>query len=988
MISKKSIITLFAISLQAFLLNAQVRVAGTVRDKETGELLIGASILVQSTNQAKISDNNGAFSLVLDDPSDLEFNYVGYNRQVIRIAPVADTIIDVQLTTNNVLEEVVVKARDKDISNVAGLSTEELQYLPAIGSKPDVFKSLQLLPGIQSQNEGSSLLLIRGGDPGQNLYLIDNIPLIYVNHLGGFMSVFNPDMINKIQVIKGGFPAKYGGKLSSIVDISQREGSVSGKKGSVSIGASDASFNFEGPLKSKSSFIITGRTSLFGLMPLLATRILPDNYYTLYYGFYDINAKYSYKPNSRNSFNINFYRGDDILRYKVKKEALSGYEKGSSNSVWGNFLVSGRWNSLVSAKLSHSTSLSMTRYRLRNKKEYIAGPESENEDFINEFYSSLKDISVISDWKLTLLKFYALNFGLQSSYLVNIPNKTYSNNLTLQTGTVKKKALQSSVYIENKLSFSQYFKADIGLRLSHYHLKDLSITNPEPRVHLNFGLNPDHSISLSYMHTYQYSHLLLAPASINNSETWIPTDSKVQPSFSKQYTLGWMGDFYSHLLSAEINFYYKELSGLVAFKDGYSSLAGDVGYYNKIETGGSGTSKGFELLIKKNYGNLKGFMGYSYSHTTRKFSNLNDGNPYDFEFDRPHTLSFGLGYKFSEKWRMGLSWVFQSGLPYTPAIGRQYATDMDGETYEVLIYGERNSARMKPYHRLDISFNYTKYTNRGRKAEWTFGLYNAYNRQNPFYYYYNTTNTNEMIPPEYYDDYKPLSLYQVSFFPIIPSVSYKVFFDKKIQRNYTKENKLYDWAFYENKTIARHRTKKSKYLLRKLNFQLGYSRYRETDFIFEPFELLDRSKKIDWVNNLKFTANYRFSKFMEAGPYLGYSPYEAFSVTIIEENPEYVHSLASSIGLGNALFYGMNTNFHILPILIKKENFRFDLFASAQLGGIYLNEPVEGMNKKRNYFEYGIFGGLALYPFKHLGFYSEFGFGKNINSKYGVCWKF
>lgn len=789
-----------------FHLFSQIRVSGFVKDNESGEALIFASIVEKGTNNYTLSDNNGYFSLITSTPCSLEVTYVGFNPLLFEINSKKDTLVNILLSTDIIIEDVIVKATRTLLPNITSLSGKELQYLPSIGARPDLLKTLQLYPGIQTQNEGSSLLLVRGGDPGQNLYLIDNVPLIYVNHLGGFMSVFNPDIINNVDVYKAGFPAHFGGKLSSILDITQREGNTNNTKGSFSFGLTDMSLSLEGPVKEKSSYIVTGRTSFLGLFSMLASQTLPGNYYTLFYGFHDINAKYSWRPNTKNSLHINFYQGDDMLQYKVKQSELKEGEKTITRSTWGNWLLSAQYKSIITSKLRSTNTLSYTRYRLKNIQDRTSLGDAGYSDYFSEYLSSLKNASFHSNWKYDIAKPYSIEYGVLSSYLFNVPNKYHASNQSVGSSAKSLKSFQADLYIENKLKLGNCMLLNMGLRNSNYFTEGYSANNLEPRINLSCKMSPNYSLNFSYMRAYQYTHLLFTSGSISNNEVWISSDHQIQPSRVDQFATGIQSRMMDGMFDIEFNLYYKDMTNLTTYKDGYSDLMGSPNWHSKVTSNGQGISKGLELYLKKNYGKVTGFMGYSFSHATRKFDDINSGEEYLFDFDRPHCFSTNVQYALNKKWKMNLAWVYQSGIPYTPAIGRQntiasgYDAYYNSDIYEALIYGPRNSDRLSPYHRLDISCIYSTETKRNNAAEWIFSIYNAYNRQNAYYYYYNTNNTGEMIPPDYYETYKPLSLYQISFLPIIPSISYKVYFNKESNGNKTDNtiHKLKKWFFYEN----------------------------------------------------------------------------------------------------------------------------------------------------------------------------------------------
>lgn len=764
-----------------------IRISGSVKDSNTGESLIGANIVEKGTIHGITSDYNGYFSIVIKPVTSLQISYLGYNNFSIDLNLQKDTIINVLLNpVTEQLNEVVVSAQRTPRFNIATLNYQQMTQIPSIGGKPDVIKSLQLMPGISYQNEGSSLMLVRGGDPGQNLYLFDNVPLIYVNHLGGFMSVFNPDIINNIDVYKGGFPSRYGGKLSSVVDITQREGDNSGLKGSLGIGITDASFTLEGPMKMKNTtFIVTGRKTLIDPLMAFISSLSGGSNYVVSYGFHDINGKFTWKPDKKNSFSLNIYQGDDYLNYWSRNNANSS-EKYRLNNVWGNWLVSARLNSFVSSKLYASNKLSLTRYRLKESMKYSQTSLSDTSKSTIRYESSVQDLSYRSDWKYTTLKNWTIDFGLHTSLFKFVPNDTYISANKIQQSADISHSLETAFYTDNRITFLKKSTTTVGFRLVNYLTTDFVRFSLEPRINLNFTITKNNTLNASYMRVSQFSHLAFTTGSIMNNEVWIPAGRKIPPARSDQFTLGWNGNFRNDMFSSEISLYYKNMNNLSTFREGYSNLMGDENWASKIESGGTGKSAGAELLFRKNTGNLTGFISYSYTQTTRQYPDINNGVRYIFDYNRPNSLSLNLSYKLNEKISFNLLWVYQTGLPFTPAIGRYYVPSLensfDGNSYyyEALIYGERNSSQMRDYHRLDLGMSYSKLTKaRKNKATWNFSVYNAYNRHNPVYYYYNTNNTGEIFMPEWQGGYKPLALYQLSLFPVIPTVSYKVFFDFK-----------------------------------------------------------------------------------------------------------------------------------------------------------------------------------------------------------------
>jgi hypothetical protein len=756
---------------------AQLHISGFVSDKLTGEKLIGSNILETGTTNGISADNNGYFSLITKAKS-IQVSFIGYKSITVPFS--SDTLVHILMEGGQELEEITVKGKQSKRFNVSTLSHQEMLNIPSLGGKPDVLKALQLLPGIQSQQEGSSLLNVRGGNPGENLYLIDNIPLIYVNHLGGFASVFNPDMINNIEVYKGGFPAKYGGKLSSVVAITQREGDKSKLKGSLGIGLTDASFSIEGPLlNKKASFIVTGRKTLIDLLMLAASGLIDGNNVFVMYGFHDINSKFSWHPNEKNSFYLNVYQGDDYINF-WNKDGKKSNEKFSLTNSWGNWLTAARWNRVVSPRLFVDNTFSYTHYRLKVLSSYNSTTKTDTVDYSNEYYSSVRDLSLRSDWQYKLMKEWNLEFGTKATFYSHIPNKTNLSESIQKTSYETINTSEASLYLNNRVTLLNVIDANLGARLVNYRSGSYNHFSVEPRLLVNALVSPSQTINFTFQKVSQYAHLVFTSGSLMNNEIWIPADKNIVPSNSTQFSMGWKGQFFDETIESEINLYYKELNQLATYKEGYSNLMGDGGWRSKIETGGSGKAQGVELLVRKLKGKWTGFLGYAFSNSTRMFPGINKNKEYLFDYDRPHSLSFNLNRKLNEKWAFSITWIYQTGLPYTPMIGRQLipATN-SGENSEIkyseaFIYGKRNSGRLKDYHRLDIGATFTTKTKHGRMAQWNFSIYNAYNRHNPASYYYGYDKEgNVKYDPE---TYTPLKQYQISFFPIIPTVSYKVFF--------------------------------------------------------------------------------------------------------------------------------------------------------------------------------------------------------------------
>jgi hypothetical protein len=779
------------------------RISGIIKDIETGEVLIGTTIIDNSTFKGTITDNNGYFSLIVSLPCTLQISYVGYVLKTLNISNLSDIVFfDIRLEPSIFLNVVVIKPQPSQNSNISKLSIKDMEQFPMLGGKLDVGRAMQILPGISSQREGSSTILVRGGDPGQNMYLFDNTPVLYVNHLAGFFSVFNPDIINNIEVYKGDFPPKYGGKISSYVDITQKEGNTSEFKGSLSSGLTDFSLSLEGPTKLRnSSFIFTARKTAVDLYLLMASSLAEGNSSKFFYGFHDLNGKFTWKPNNKNTLSYNFYYGDDYLKFWRKPDTnVKEIKNHHSSYLWGNIMNSVNWKTNLNSKLFISTNASYSRYRVKDINRYEMLEEENYKKHYYKYLSSVDDFSIRSTLNYSILNNWRTFVGVESSLKNYLPVSIKMNN-NLPEGN-RYLINEHNLHANNEVLIKNFSKINIGCRLLYFNSHDYKNLVIEPRLNLTFIFLKNHNIKASYSKVTQNNHLIFSSGNFLLNEVWIPATEKFIPARAKHYTLGWEGSFAKNSQQSSIVFYYKEMSGLLTYKEGYTNLKGDENWMSKIESNGIGNSYGMEIFTKKTFNNVNVLIAYTLSKTTRNFPNINQNNEYLYEFDRPHDFSISINFKFSEKLNFNIFWTFQTGLPYTPVIGKQYTPyyepNSSGEVFfiETLIYGDRNSERMKNYHRLDIGLNYEYVNKKNRKAIWSFSIYNAYNRKNPYYYYYNVNETAEIHQIWQGSEILPLKLYQMTLFPIIPSFSYKVFFDKT---NYPKLKKinLKKWLYYE-----------------------------------------------------------------------------------------------------------------------------------------------------------------------------------------------
>ena len=761
----------------------QTHISGFVSDANDGERIIGANVFLQDRTRGVATDQKGYFNLAVELPATLCISCIGYEETCLKLDQ-ADNPLQIRLKPlTETLQSVEVSATRIDRKtnfNTLTLNAKSIDQIPTLGSRPDIIKAAQQLPGIEAATEASSLMIVRGGNPGENLYMLDNVPLIYVNHLGGFMSVFNSEMINTMDIYKGGFPARYGGKLSSIVDLTAKKGDPTKLKGSISAGLTDLAFAVEGPggLKN-SSFIVTGRKTLTEALLFAGSQISKGSGgqdYNIIYGFHDINAKYTWAPDAKNSYSFNLYEGDDYMRVWKNKRENGEVERSSIGSIWGNLLVSGQWNSALSSRLFMANTLSFTHYRLKNKLMAHVANKVDTTDFFSKSISRVGDLSLRSDWKLFVANAWTLEYGLLSSYLSYQPNH-FTSTVVTPSSADRSTVFDNSVYLDNKFKFGTWFNGSVGMRFNHYVNGDYRHLAWEPRLNLSLRIAQS-TFNATAMRVTQNAHLMMTPGSIMNNEVWIPADARIKPATSDQASVGWQRGFWQDHISMEIDAYYKLLKDLATYREGYSTLLGDSDWRNKVEAGGKGKSYGLEMMTRFNFNRLDGYVGYTYSHTTRQFDHINNGKEYVFEYDRPHSVNINVNYQLTERWSLSALWTYQTGLPFTPVIGVQNTPVIspEGDVYfeQADIYGERNSDRMRDYHRLDLAAKFKTRNEKGRKAEWTFSIYNVYCRQNPYYYYYGDPKGDPLYWNQYPDE--PQTLWQRNYFPIIPSFSYKVWF--------------------------------------------------------------------------------------------------------------------------------------------------------------------------------------------------------------------
>ncbi len=762
-------------------------ISGYIYDAASGEALISASVYDKKSMKGTITNNYGFYSLTLPEGDvELTFSFVGYKSETKKIKLTNNLSINFNGETNNLLEEVnIIDKREENIVNstqmsVNKLPVSEIKKLPVLLGEVDIIKTIQLLPGVQSGSEGSSGLYVRGGGPDQNLILLDGVPVYNVNHLFGFFSVFNADAISSVTLVKGGYPARYGGRLSSVLDIRMKEGNTKKIKGEGSIGLIASKLTVEGPIiKDKTSFIVSGRRTYIDILSMPIQKSIPDNTSTGGYYFYDLTAKINHKFSDKSRLFLSTYMGNDKAYAKDKEKYIDNditYEDKTKFALqWGNITSALRWNYKLNNKLFSNTTLTYSKYKFDIGQEYTEtqtqnGNSTESFSRFN-YNSGIDDVTGKIDFDYYPNPSNNIKFGLGDIYHtfnpgINVYNVTTNDTSNIDTtfGNNPIYAYELFVYAEDDIRIFARLKANIGLRYSGFSVKNKYYDAFEPRIALRFLVNEDISVKASFTQMKQYI-LLLTNSTIGlPTDLWLPVTDKIKPMDATQYALGT-----AYKLNSKIDItlegFYKEMNNLIEYKEGASFFDNTTDWQDKLEEG-KGWAYGGELLIEKKKGKTTGWIGYTLSWSLRQFENISFGNVFPYRYDRRHDISIVIMHKFNDKIDVGVTWVYGTGNAVTLAVEKypsffdvNSGLSVDQYYSEIEHYDNRNGYRMPAYHRLDIGVNFNKDTKWGHRT-WSVGVYNVYNRKNPFYLAFGYDNNNHRV------------LKQYSLFPIIPSIRY------------------------------------------------------------------------------------------------------------------------------------------------------------------------------------------------------------------------
>jgi len=798
---RKTILALTALLFCTLTFAQKYTISGYIEDAETGEKILGANIFdLNNPSLGTITNAYGFYSLTLPSMKlNLTASFIGYQSVSGKLNLTKDTVINIRLSAGNDIEEVVVSGERSDVEDTQmgkiDIPIKTIKSLPMLLGETDVLKAVQLLPGVQSGTEGTSGFYVRGGGPDQNLILLDGVPVYNVNHLFGFFSVFNADAINSVSIIKGGFPAHYGGRLSSVLDIRMKEGNNRKFGGAVSVGLISSKITLEGPIiKDRTSVLFTARRTYIDVLAapvikLFATQNGADNFKAGYF-FYDLNGKINHKISDKDRIYLSVYAGRDKAYTKIENSYSTYEDKMGFDLHWGNITSALRWNHIINNKLFVNTALTYSRYQFLTglSQENVDHSDNSSSEFNLEYFSGIDDFSVKTDFDYRSSPNQTIKFGFDGIHHIFNPGVSAlhvsDNSSPLDTtfGDSRISANEFAVYGEDEFRIGNKFKANAGIRLSAFNVDDVTYFAPEPRVSARYLINSRWSVKAAYSMMTQYLHLLSNTGIGMPTDLWLPVTKTTKPMKSVQYAAGTVIGI-TDKIDFSVEGYYKTMNNLIEYKDGASFFSfdeaapGTRNWENKIWSDGLGWSYGAEFLLKGAYKKTSGWIGYTLSWSERQFSNVSFGERFPYRYDRRHDISIVVTHKFSDRVDIGAVWVYGTGNAVTLAIeeyadntGREEPIPNGGDIYQPTIeyYAKRNDYRYAPYHRLDISANVHKEKKYGTRT-WSFGVYNAYNRQNPFFLNWGTdydyeTNTSTRV------------LNQYSLFPIIPSVSYKLDF--------------------------------------------------------------------------------------------------------------------------------------------------------------------------------------------------------------------
>ncbi len=754
---------------------------GYVRDSLSGESIIGATISVNGQSKGVTSNQYGFYSITLDSGAyTISVSHISYVAKSIAVNLSSNQSYNFDIVSKTFANsEVIVysKRRDANVKNAqmgkVDLTMTQIKSIPAFMGEVDLLKAIQLLPGIRNAGEGNAGFYVRGGGPDQNLILLDDAVVYNTGHLFGFFSIFNSDAIKNVSLIKGGMPAQYGGRLSSVVDVSMKDGNLNKFQMDGGIGLIASRFSIQGPLKKKkASFIISARRTYADALakPFIKKS---SSFYGSGYFFYDLNAKVNYRFSEKDRLYLSGYFGRDVFDFNNAKRSFK------TNIPWGNSTATLRWNHVFSRRLFSNTTLLYNDYKFKFS--------AKQENFEIGLSSGIRDGSIKTDFDYYPFPNHKLKFGGLLTYHKFVPNVVNGRQDSIvftpnNEGT--KYAAETALYLQDDWEIGEKWKMNYGLRWSNFtqigpYKKFIRDANGnkldsteyknfepvrhygglEPRITIRYAINDETSVKAAVTRNLQYIHLVSNAGTTLPTDLWVPSTYIVKPQISWLYAAGLFKNFADNKYETSLEVYYKDMQNQVEYQEGYTPSLNDP--ENEFVFG-KGWSYGTELFLNKTKGQLTGWIGYTLSWTWRKFSELNDGQKYPTKYDRRHDLSVVANYEKNKKWKFGAVFVYGTGNAIT--LPERFYIINGVLTQE---YSKLNQYRMKAYHRIDISATYTPVSKKKRKLSsyWVFSIYNLYSRLNPYFIYFDQTGS------AVNGDLK-VEARQVSLFPILPAITW------------------------------------------------------------------------------------------------------------------------------------------------------------------------------------------------------------------------
>jgi hypothetical protein len=792
---------LFVFVIGATSIAQNYAVSGDVRDRSTGESIIGATVLIKNKNSGAVTNNFGFYSITLPTGNyEMELRCVGYETLLAPLKLQSNLHKDFELNSISFTGgPVIIEGTRKD--NVGStemgkieIGIEQIKKIPVIFGEVDILKTITLLPGVQSSGEGNAGFYVRGGGVDQNLILLDNSTVYNASHLFGFFSVFNADAVKNIEITKGGGAASYGGRLSSVLDINLKEGNSKSFHGAGGVGTIASRFTVEGPIKKDtSSFILSGRRTYIDI--LAKPFMNPESSFNgSGYFFYDLNAKFNYRLSNRDQIFASVYTGKDVFSFNSSDAGFS------TRIPWGNTTGTIRWAHQSGSKLFMNAILTYTDYNFQF--------EGKQDQFTFGLSSGIRDYGAKVQWSYFPNPTHRMKWGVDYTFHKFTPNNTYasSGDVDFDLGEqVKLYSHESAAYFQDDFDINEKWRINAGVRIPYFmHVGPFTrytyptstsnvggSTTPittiyeknkkvadyvgfEPRFNARYEINKASSFKMALSRNLQFITLTsLSPSSLP-TDVWLPSTDRLKPQLASQVSIGYFRNFFDDSWESSVELYYKDMQNQSDYREGSTpdQTVGDN--IDNLLVFGRGYSYGAEFFIKKRMGDFSGWVGYTWAKTMRIFEEVNNGKAYPTRWDRRHDANVVLMYTLSPRVDLGFVFVYATGNAITLPISRYF---FEGNLVEV--YGERNSFRMAPYHRADFSLNVKGKLTRSRfdaelnqvveeprkfRSSWNFSVYNLYNRMNPYFIYFATKDND--------NGGFQITARQVSLFPILPSITW------------------------------------------------------------------------------------------------------------------------------------------------------------------------------------------------------------------------